>query len=172
MQTFQTAIGELAVSADTCTVASATMLMSKSFRMTQVIARDVRDADYLERCTASDWKGVPRGQSSDTLKRVDAAAVTAASAAGAHLINDVRALQREGALEAAVAASLPVCLMHMQNQPKSMQSNPTYTDVVTEVLDFLQQRKQACLTAGIVSEQILLDPGFGFGIDPKRDQVP
>jgi dihydropteroate synthase len=102
----------------------------------------------------------------DALISVDtstAEVITAASAAGAHLINDVRALQREGALEAAVAASLPVCLMHMQNQPKSMQSNPTYKDVVTEVLDFLQQRKQACLTAGIASEQILLDPGFGFG---------
>jgi dihydropteroate synthase len=58
---------------------------------------------------------------------------------------------------------LPVCLMHMQNQPDNMQSDPVYTDVVTEVLDFLQQRKQACLKAGIASEQILLDPGFGFG---------
>ena len=102
----------------------------------------------------------------DALISVDtstAAVITAASAVGAHLINDVRALQREGALEAAVAAALPVCLMHMQNQPASMQNNPVYTDVVTEVLKFLQQRKQACLEAGIASEQILLDPGFGFG---------
>ena len=102
----------------------------------------------------------------DALISVDtstAQVITESAGAGAHLINDVRALQREGALEAAVAAALPVCLMHMQNQPKTMQSNPVYTDVVTEVLDFLQQRKQACLTAGIASEQILLDPGFGFG---------
>lgn len=89
--------------------------------------------------------------------------ITEASQAGAHMINDVRALQREGALEAAAATGLPVCLMHMQNQPDSMQSNPSYIDVVTEVLDFLQQRKQACLNVGIASEQILLDPGFGFG---------
>ena len=89
--------------------------------------------------------------------------IAEASEAGVHLINDVRALQREGALQAAAATGLPVCLMHMQNQPDSMQSNPSYIDVVTEVLEFLQQRKQACLDAGIASEQILLDPGFGFG---------
>ena len=102
----------------------------------------------------------------DALISVDtstAQVITEAAEAGAHLINDVRALQREGALQAAVAARLPVCLMHMQNQPGSMQSNPSYVDVVTEVLDFLQQRKQTCLDAGITGEQILLDPGFGFG---------
>jgi len=102
----------------------------------------------------------------DALISVDtstAQVITQASEAGAHLINDVRALQREGALHAAAATGLPVCLMHMQNQPDNMQSDPVYTDVVTEVLDFLQQRKQACLNAGIASEQILLDPGFGFG---------
>jgi dihydropteroate synthase len=102
----------------------------------------------------------------DALISVDtstAQVITEASQAGAHMINDVRALQREGALEAAAATGLPVCLMHMQNQPDSMQSNPSYIDVVTEVLDFLQQRNQACLNVGIASEQILLDPGFGFG---------
>lgn len=102
----------------------------------------------------------------DALISVDtstAQVITEASQAGAHMINDVRALQREGALEAAAATGLPVCLMHMQNQPDSMQSSPSYIDVVTEVLDFLQQRKQACLNVGIASEQILLDPGFGFG---------
>ena len=102
----------------------------------------------------------------DALISVDtstAQVIKEASSSGAHLINDVRALQREGALEAAAASGLPVCLMHMQNQPDTMQSNPVYTDVVTEVLTFLQQRKQACQAAGIASEQILLDPGFGFG---------
>jgi dihydropteroate synthase len=102
----------------------------------------------------------------DALISVDtstAQVITEASQAGAHMINDVRALQREGALEAAAATGLPVCLMHMQNQPDSMQSSPSYIDVVTEVLDFLQQRKQACLNVGIASHQILLDPGFGFG---------
>jgi dihydropteroate synthase len=82
---------------------------------------------------------------------------------GAGLINDVRALQREGALEAAVATGLPVCLMHMQGEPDSMQQNPRYSDVVEEVLGFLQARVSACLAAGVVRERILLDPGFGFG---------
>ena len=102
----------------------------------------------------------------DTIVSVDtstAQVIDQVAAAGAHLINDVRALQREGALAAAAASGLPVCLMHMQNQPDSMQNNPQYQAVVTEVNDFLQQRKQACVEAGISAEQILLDPGFGFG---------
>ena len=102
----------------------------------------------------------------DALISVDtstAQVIKDAASNGANLINDVRALQRDGALEAAAASGLPVCLMHMQNQPDTMQRNPVYTDVVTEVLTFLQQRKQACEAAGIASEQILLDPGFGFG---------
>jgi len=102
----------------------------------------------------------------DTIISVDtstAQVINQAAAAGASLINDVRALQREGALQAAVDSGLPVCLMHMQNQPDSMQANPHYQDVVAEVVDFLRQRKQTCLAAGIGPEQLLLDPGFGFG---------
>ena len=102
----------------------------------------------------------------DTIVSVDtstAQVIDQVAAAGAHLINDVRALQREGALAAAAASGLPVCLMHMQNQPDSMQNNPQYQEVVTEVNDFLQQRKQACVEAGISADRILLDPGFGFG---------
>ncbi len=83
--------------------------------------------------------------------------------AGAGLINDVRALQEAGALDAAVESSLPVCLMHMQGQPRSMQQAPTYQDVVTEVSDFLLARRQVCIEAGIPASQIMLDPGFGFG---------
>ena len=86
-----------------------------------------------------------------------------AARSGAHLINDVRALQRPNALETAAQLDLPVCLMHMQNQPTNMQQNPQYKDVVTEVIEFLQQRKLHCNSAGIPSQQILLDPGFGFG---------
>ena len=91
------------------------------------------------------------------------AVMTAAADNGAHLINDVRALQREGALEAAASSGLPVCLMHMQNQPDSMQQNPQYEDVVNEVLEFLQRRREQCLAVGIEAQQLLLDPGFGFG---------
>ena len=102
----------------------------------------------------------------DALISVDtstAQVIREAARGGAHMINDVRALQREGALEAATQSGLPVCLMHMQNRPDNMQASPSYSDVVAEVIEFLLQRKQACLEAGIASDQILLDPGFGFG---------
>lgn len=86
-----------------------------------------------------------------------------AVAAGANLINDVCALQQEGALVAAAQANVPVCLMHMQGAPRSMQVAPSYQDLVNDVTSFFQQRISACLDAGIVSNQIILDPGFGFG---------
>ena len=89
--------------------------------------------------------------------------IDAAAAAGAELINDVRALQRPGALAAAVDSGLPVCLMHMQNQPSTMQSQPQYVDVVGEVKGFLLQRREQCIAAGIDARDILIDPGFGFG---------
>lgn len=91
------------------------------------------------------------------------AVMTAAVAAGAGLINDVRALREEGAVQAAAAAGVPVCLMHMQGEPRTMQRQPHYADVVSEVRDFLLERAQCCETAGIARQQILLDPGFGFG---------
>lgn len=81
---------------------------------------------------------------------------------GANLLNDVRSFTREGALEAAQATGLPVCIMHMRGEPSSMQQQTTYVDVVTEVKDWLARRMQACVTAGIAEERILLDPGFGF----------
>jgi len=87
----------------------------------------------------------------------------AAVAAGAGFINDVNALRAPGALEAAVGCEVPVCLMHMQGEPRTMQADPHYDDVVGEVSGFLQQRAAACEQAGIAREHILLDPGFGFG---------
>jgi dihydropteroate synthase len=87
----------------------------------------------------------------------------AAAAAGAELINDVRALSEAGALEAAAATGCAVCLMHMQGTPKSMQVAPHYNDVVAEVKAFLQARVEACSSAGIPSDRIAVDPGFGFG---------
>ena len=82
---------------------------------------------------------------------------------GAAIINDVRALSRDGALAAAADTGLTVCLMHMQGQPQNMQNAPHYDDVVVDVLTFLQQRIDACQAAGIDREGILVDPGFGFG---------
>ncbi|EOB3572204.1 dihydropteroate synthase [Vibrio vulnificus] len=83
--------------------------------------------------------------------------------AGADLINDVRALQEPGALAVAAKAQVPICLMHMQGQPRSMQHNPSYQDVLKEVGEFLEERVAACEKAGIAKELLILDPGFGFG---------
>lgn len=87
----------------------------------------------------------------------------AAVAAGAGMINDVRALRGPGALEAVAEAGVPLCLMHMQGEPQTMQAAPAYGDVVSEVRDFLRHRVAVCLDAGIPPERLLLDPGFGFG---------
>lgn len=89
--------------------------------------------------------------------------MTAAATLGAGLINDVRALGREGALQAAAATQLPVCLMHMKGSPATMQNSPVYSDVLEEVEGFLRQRIQACETAGIDRTRLILDPGIGFG---------
>jgi dihydropteroate synthase len=86
-----------------------------------------------------------------------------AAARGAGFINDVRALTRPHALEAAAATGLPICLMHMQGEPTNMQQNPAYRDVVAEVRHFLTLRVAACTKLGIAHRQIVVDPGFGFG---------
>lgn len=87
----------------------------------------------------------------------------AAAQAGASLLNDVRAFQREGALKVAAKTGLPVCLMHMRGEPKTMQQQPHYNSVVAEVQAFLLARVEACLEAGIERNKIIIDPGFGFG---------
>jgi len=87
----------------------------------------------------------------------------AAVAAGAGMINDVMALQHDGALQAASDCSVPVCLMHMQGEPRTMQDDPQYGDVVADVTTFLEQRVTAAIEAGIEKKYILIDPGFGFG---------
>ncbi len=87
----------------------------------------------------------------------------AAMNAGVHFINDVNALQDEGALELVAKSKVAVCLMHMQGEPQTMQQTPSYVKVVEEVKMFLNQRLQACLVAGIPKERIVVDPGFGFG---------
>ena len=87
----------------------------------------------------------------------------AAVAAGAGFINDVYALRREGALDAAAELKVPVCLMHMQGEPRTMQDAPHYDDVVGEVHRFLAERVFACEMAGIDKRRVLIDPGFGFG---------
>ncbi|WP_292439018.1 dihydropteroate synthase [Methylophaga sp.] len=96
----------------------------------------------------------------DTMK---AGVMRAAVAVGAGLINDVNALRGEGALEAVAELNVPVCLMHMQGTPQTMQKEPHYQDVVSEVEAFLLERVAVCERAGIQADKIILDPGFGFG---------
>jgi dihydropteroate synthase len=87
----------------------------------------------------------------------------AAIQAGAGFINDINALREPGALEVAAGFAVPVCLMQMQGEPRTMQEDPRYENVVGEVADFLQRRITACEQAGVGRERLLLDPGFGFG---------
>ena len=103
-------------------------------------------------------EGVPI--SIDTQK---AAVMQAAIVAGAAMINDVNALQADGAIAACAAANVAVCLMHMRGSPQTMQQQPDYADVVSEVSDFLTARVATCEAAGIARERIVIDPGFGFG---------
>ncbi|TMO49428.1 dihydropteroate synthase [Pseudoalteromonas ruthenica] len=92
-----------------------------------------------------------------------AGVMTAAVQAGADIINDVRALQEPGALAAAASAQVPVSIMHMRGQPRSMQNAPDYNDVTKEVGTFLHERARQCIEAGISKTNIIIDPGFGFG---------
>jgi dihydropteroate synthase len=98
-----------------------------------------------------------------SLDTSSAQVMTEGAKTGAALINDVRALRREGAMLAAVNSGLPVCLMHMQGEPGSMQNRPDYVNVVAEVEHFLLERVAACVAAGVSVDRLILDPGFGFG---------
>jgi len=89
--------------------------------------------------------------------------MTESARSGAGLLNDVRGFRRPGALEAASATGLPVCIMHMQGEPDTMQQNPEYDDVMSGVRDFFTDRLNACEAAGLSRGQVILDPGFGFG---------
>src|ERR1700730_9310435 len=89
--------------------------------------------------------------------------MAAASAAGAHIVNDVFALRAPGAREWAARSGVGVCLMHMQGEPRTMQHHPHYQDVVAEVSQFLVQARDCCVSAGVAQDAIVLDPGVGFG---------
>ncbi|HCH23890.1 MAG TPA: dihydropteroate synthase [Oceanospirillaceae bacterium] len=89
--------------------------------------------------------------------------IAAAANAGAGLINDVRALQRDGALQAAADSGLPICLMHIKGEPKTMQQEPHYDDLLADISSYFEERVLACQAVGIAREKLILDPGFGFG---------
>ncbi|AHF78447.1 Dihydropteroate synthase [Sodalis praecaptivus] len=109
---------------------------------------------------------VALAQRFDTFISVDtskALVMRESAAAGAHLINDVRSLSEPGALAAAAASQLPVCLMHMQGDPSTMQQAPHYENVLAEIEAYFVQQIERCAAAGIAKDRLLLDPGFGFG---------
>lgn len=126
-------------------------------------APDVSEQEELDRVIPVVERMVAELEVMISLDTSKAAVMREGCAAGAHLINDVRALLEPGALAAAAVADVPVCLMHMQGQPRTMQAEPYYDDLLGEVRAFFDERIAACLAAGIEREQLLLDPGYGFG---------
>jgi dihydropteroate synthase len=104
-----------------------------------------------------------------SIDTVKTAVMDEAMRAGAVMINDINALQAEGAMQVAAGSGATICLMHMQGEPRSMQDNPRYTEVIDEVCAFLKNRVTACLGAGIAADKIILDPGIGFGKTPAHN---
>jgi dihydropteroate synthase len=126
-------------------------------------AADVSESDEIARVVPVISALVARVDVPVSIDTSKAGVMRAAIAAGATMINDVRALTEPGSLEVAAETNAAVCLMHMQGEPRSMQHDPKYEDVVAEVRDYLAARSAACKSAGIDAERILLDPGIGFG---------
>jgi dihydropteroate synthase len=126
-------------------------------------AADVSESDEIARVVPVISALVARVDVPVSIDTSKAGVMTAAIAAGATVINDVRALTEPGAIKAAARTNAAVCLMHMQGEPRSMQHDPKYDDVVAEVRAYLAERLSLCESAGIDAERIVLDPGIGFG---------
>ncbi|UCM60746.1 dihydropteroate synthase [Aeromonas hydrophila] len=144
-------------------VAEGATLIDIGGESTRPGAPDVSEQEELDRVIPVVERMVAELEVMISLDTSKAAVMREGCAAGAHLINDVRALLEPGALAAAAVANVPVCLMHMQGQPRTMQAKPHYDDLLGEVRAFFDERIAACLAAGIEREQLLLDPGYGFG---------
>ncbi|MCO4200319.1 dihydropteroate synthase [Aeromonas hydrophila] len=144
-------------------VAEGATLIDIGGESTRPGAPDVSEQEELDRVMPVVERMVAELEVMISLDTSKAAVMREGCAAGAHLINDVRALLEPGALAAAAVANVPVCLMHMQGQPRTMQAEPHYDDLLGEVRAFFDERIAACLAAGIRREQLLLDPGYGFG---------
>ncbi|MCV3276222.1 dihydropteroate synthase [Aeromonas hydrophila] len=144
-------------------VAEGATLIDIGGESTRPGAPDVGEQEELDRVIPVVERMVAELEVMISLDTSKAAVMREGCAAGAHLINDVRALLEPGALAAAVVANVPVCLMHMQGQPRTMQAEPHYDDLLGEVRAFFDERIAACLAAGIRRELLLLDPGYGFG---------
>ncbi|MFQ2196514.1 dihydropteroate synthase [Aeromonas hydrophila] len=144
-------------------VAEGATLIDIGGESTRPGAPDVSEQEELDRVIPVVERMVAELEVMISLDTSKAAVMREGCAAGAHLINDVRALLEPGALAAAAVADVPVCLMHMQGQPRTMQAEPHYDDLLGEVRAFFDERIAACLAAGIRRAQLLLDPGYGFG---------
>lgn len=144
-------------------VADGATLIDVGGESTRPGAPDVSEQEELDRVIPVVERMVKELDVMVSLDTSKAAVMAAGCAAGAHLINDVRALQEPGALDAAAEAGVPVCLMHMKGQPRTMQAEPHYDDLMGEVRAFFDERIAVCLAAGIPRERLLLDPGYGFG---------
>jgi dihydropteroate synthase len=123
----------------------------------------VSEAEELRRVIPVIEAIVARVQVPISIDTSKPAVMCAAVESGASMINDVYALRAPGALQAAASAGTAICLMHMQGEPRTMQSDPQYSDVVAEVRDFLAERVAACIEAGVPTDCLVLDPGIGFG---------
>ncbi|WP_342653663.1 dihydropteroate synthase [Pseudomonas sp. F3-2] len=153
---------DLALSHAEAMVAAGATLIDVGGESTRPGARAVSPVEELER-VAPIVEAISREL--DVVISVDTstpAVIRETARLGAGLINDVRSLRRDGALDAAVATGLPVCLMHMRGEPTDMQNDPHYDDLVGEVSAFLQARMDQCVAAGIPADKIILDPGYGF----------
>ncbi|WP_421227222.1 dihydropteroate synthase [Aeromonas enteropelogenes] len=144
-------------------VADGATLIDIGGESTRPGAPDVSEQEELDRVLPIVERLVRECNVMISLDTSKAAVMREGCKAGAHLINDVRALQEPGALLAAAEADVPVCLMHMQGQPRTMQIEPHYDDLLEEVKAFLDERIAVCEAAGIGREKLLLDPGYGFG---------
>ncbi|MBL0457790.1 dihydropteroate synthase [Aeromonas enteropelogenes] len=144
-------------------VADGATLIDIGGESTRPGAPDVSEQEELDRVIPIVERLVRECNVIISLDTSKAAVMREGCKAGAHLINDVRALQEPGALLAAAEADVPVCLMHMQGQPRTMQVEPHYDDLLEEVKAFFDERIAACEAAGIGREKLLLDPGYGFG---------
>lgn len=144
-------------------VADGATLIDIGGESTRPGAPDVSEQEELDRVIPIVERLVRECNVIISLDTSKAAVMREGCKAGAHLINDVRALQEPGALLAAAEANVPVCLMHMQGQPRTMQVEPHYDDLLEEVKAFFNERIAVCEAAGIGREKLLLDPGYGFG---------
>ncbi|MEN8170913.1 MAG: dihydropteroate synthase [Pseudomonadota bacterium] len=154
---------EQAVEQALCMVEEGAAIIDIGGESTRPGAAEVPVEEELERVIPLVEALVPELQVPISVDTSKPEVMLAAASAGAGMINDVYALRRDGALAAAAQTGLPVCLMHMQGQPRTMQAEPHYDDLIAEVKGFLSERMDACEEAGISRERLLIDPGFGFG---------